>query len=373
MQLPMQTHFVSLADEILKLPPCIICLTGGGGKSSLMYSLGAAISRLGNSGRGARVLLTTTTRIMRPNPLQSAFFVESDTPASLSLPEMPCVLTAAAPAGLGQNPDYLCGYNPQELDNLWKRSAADWIIVEADGSARRPIKAPVDKEPVIPSLCGLVIAVAGLSAVGEVYDDKRVFRAGAFSELTGLRPGDRLAPETLAALFTHPAGLFKGSPEKARRMAFLNQADATGKLEQAVALAQAVLSKHDGMLYGVYAGSARQRDVPCLRFVPITPIHHFFNSEVLPELQEYSIKDHFFAEGLSLCTGRLWRVELEGKKLYACLDFFEKGQLNIDVMEKLGQGPLMQSLTAPGAEKKQKDALLRMRELLSSWARKVPV
>ena len=37
-------------------------ITGGGGKTSLLYGLGAELEKLG------RVLLTTTTKIFRPTP-----------------------------------------------------------------------------------------------------------------------------------------------------------------------------------------------------------------------------------------------------------------------------------------------------------------
>lgn len=364
MQLSLQTHFTNLSREILKLSPGILSITGGGGKSSLMYSLGAALSQHGNNGLGARVLLTTTTRIMRPSPEQSRFFVESSFPDKLALPDIPCVMTAAAPAAPGQNPEYLRGYCAEEVDALWKRGAADWIIVEADGAARRPLKAPIAKEPVIPSLSRLVIAVAGLSAVGKAFDDKRVFRTEAFSAVTGLRPGDRLAPKALAALFTRPDGLFKSCPETAARMVFLNQADAAGALESAVDLARAILASHDDDIAGVYAGSARQTDAPCLRFAVIHPLYEFFESEIRPQLQEFRTHDHFLSEGLGPHTGNLRRVELEGKGLYACLDFYEKGQLDLNIMEKLGQDPLMQRLVPAGEEEKQKEALRRLEDAL---------
>lgn len=364
MSLPLQTHFTNLAREVLKLAPGIICLTGGGGKSTLMYGLGAALSALGNSGLGARVLLTTTTRISRPSPEQSRFFLECASHEDLVLPEIPCVMTAARPAGSGQSPDSLRGYSGEEVDALWRRSAADWIIVEADGAARRPLKAPGEKEPVIPSLTKLVIAVAGLSAFGRMYDDSRVFRSKEFSAVTGLAPGEILAPEALARLFSNPEGLFKSSPEKAKRMVFLNQADGTGALEQALRLARALLPEHNDSIYGLYAGNARQIEVPCLRFVMVHPLYPFYEAEIKPALPDVRPRDHFLPEGLSPLTGSMRRVELESKRLYACLDFYGKGQLDIHVMEKLGQGSLMQVLVPAGETERQKQALVRMKELL---------
>ena len=46
-------------------------------------------------------------------------------------------------------------------------SLADYVLVEADGAKRFPLKAPAAHEPVIPDETRLVIAVAGLSGVGK--------------------------------------------------------------------------------------------------------------------------------------------------------------------------------------------------------------
>ena len=359
-----QTHFTSLARDVLKLSPGIICLTGGGGKSTLMYTLGAALSLLGNNGLGSRVLLTTTTRIMRPGPEQSRFFLECSSHEELALPEIPCVLTAARPAAPGQNPDYLRGFTCDEIDGFWQRGIADWIIVEADGSARRPLKAPSAKEPVIPPLTKLVIAVAGLSAFGKTYNEALVFRTEEFSAVTGLNPGDILSAGALAPLFIDSMGLFKGCPDKAKRMVFLNQADASGAMEEAIRFARSLLPAQGETIYGVYAGSAKQAEVPCLRLVMVHPTYIFFEAHIKPAIPEVQVRDHFLPEGLSPNTGSLRRIELESKRHYACLDFYGNGQLDINVMEKLGQGPLMQVLTAAEDEERQKQSLERMKLLL---------
>lgn len=240
--------------------PGIICLTGGGGKTTLMYALGAALART-----GGRVLCTTTTRIVRPLPGQTDSFEECEAPERLTLPSAPCVHTAARAAGAGHNPDYLRGYAPEEVDALLRRGAADWIIVEADGAARRPLKAPAEGEPVLPALTGAVIAVAGLCALDKAFTDTWVFRPVPFSLLSGLRPGESLSPEGVARLFRHPDGLFKTAPPEAARLAFLNQADIPGGWEAGRRLGRAVLELDEGLAPSVYVGSAKDPELACLR------------------------------------------------------------------------------------------------------------
>ncbi len=263
----MRIRFSTLTREILTLMPSgIIALTGGGGKSMLMQSLGTALAHLGNEGKGARVLLTTTTRIFRPEARKADYFMECRSPDDIELPKSPCTLTAARPAGSGQNPEYLCGFSKEEVDTLWQRRVADWIIVEADGAARRPLKAPAEKEPVIPSETRAVIAVAGLCGLNQPFADPWVFRPGPFTALTGLKPGELLLPEAVAHIFFLPGGLFKESPAAAKRLVFLNQADIPEGLEAALPLARSILAQANPPLDGVYGGCARQTEVPCLSF-----------------------------------------------------------------------------------------------------------
>lgn len=256
----------TITGELLLCTPGIVSLTGGGGKTSLMFSLGASLAREGNNGQGARVLLTTSTRIKRPTPEQCLLNLECGSIEEISQPERPGFFTAAKPAPPGHNPEYLGGFSGDEINELMRRGVADWIIVEADGSAGRPLKAPSEKEPVIPSNSHIVIAVAGLSGIGRPFTDSWVFRPEYFSRLTGLKPGETLTPEAVAAIFCHPEGLFKGSPYNALRFAFFNQEDIPEGLEYGRRLAKAVLNQPSGHACRVYAGSARLPDAPCREF-----------------------------------------------------------------------------------------------------------
>lgn len=254
---------VLFADELAGHGPALVCLTGGGGKTTLMYALARRLA-----GGGARVLVTTSTRILRPGPGSADALFECESPDAVSIPDRPCVVVAARPNTGGRNPEHLRGFTPHELDLLWSRGVADWILVEADGAAGRPLKAPSEKEPVIPSVCGVVIAVAGLSGVGRHFTDTRVFRPGPFAELSGLSPGDVVTPEALARVICHERGLFKETPGHAVRLVFLNQADMPGARKAGLAVGEALRGCREGRIRAVCIGSAREATLACdvLRF-----------------------------------------------------------------------------------------------------------
>ena len=60
------------------------------------------------------------------------------------------------------------------------------LLIEADGSHQKSLKAPAAYEPPIPEFTDAVVVVAGLSALGKPLTDEHVHRAEIFSQLSGL-------------------------------------------------------------------------------------------------------------------------------------------------------------------------------------------
>ena len=254
---PVVCESAFFADVVAPCGPALACLTGGGGKTTLMYGLARRLAE-----KGARVLVTTSTRILRPAPDALDGFFECENPEAIRIPDRPCVIAAARPNTGGRNPNHLRAFAPRELDGLWNKGLADWILVEADGSAGRPLKAPSEKEPVIPSSCGVVIAVAGLSGVGRHFTDTWVFRPGPFAELSGLSPGGVVTPEALARVICHDRGLFKGAPAHAARLVFLNQADLPGARQAGLAVGEALRGRN-AAVGALCVGSAQDAALRC--------------------------------------------------------------------------------------------------------------
>ena len=83
----------------------------------------------------------------------------------------------------------------EPLDQLAQRF--DYVLAEADGSKRLPLKAHAAWEPVIPAGTANVIWVVGASGFGKPVDEV-VHRPELFCERCGCKPTDIATPERVA-------------------------------------------------------------------------------------------------------------------------------------------------------------------------------
>ena len=124
------------------------------------------------------------------------------------------------------------------------------LLIEADGSRQKALKAPNEREPVIPEFTEAVIVVAGLSGLGKSLNEEYVHRPQLFSTLSGLPLNDSITPNALIRILTHPNGELKDIPPHARRIVFLNQAD-TPELQSIGGKMSAELLNHfDSIIVG---------------------------------------------------------------------------------------------------------------------------
>jgi len=119
----------------------------------------------------------------------------------------------------------LLGLSPALVTRLRDLNVADTILVEADGAARKPLKAPAAHEPVIPLGSDLCIGVMGLDAVYRPLTESNVHRHDIFSRITKLRPRELVTPKHMVSLAMAPNGLFKGSPPDSKLAVVLNKSD----------------------------------------------------------------------------------------------------------------------------------------------------
>lgn len=99
------------------------------------------------------------------------------------------------------------------------------LLIEADGSRRRSLKAPADHEPALPPFCNTVILVAGLAALGKPLSEAWVHRPQRFAELSGCALAETITSEALLRFLSHPLGGRKGIPAIARSYVLLTQAE----------------------------------------------------------------------------------------------------------------------------------------------------
>jgi len=109
--------------------------------------------------------------------------------------------------------------------NQFCKSRSIPLLVEADGSRQKPLKAWAEHEPPIPSFVELVVQVIGLTGIGKPLNEDTLHRAEIFSTLSGLKMGEAITPEALIRVLNHPNSGLKNIPLGARKLVLLNQAD----------------------------------------------------------------------------------------------------------------------------------------------------
>lgn len=186
----------------------IVSLVGGGGKTTLLYHLAAHCAR-----KGWRVLAATTTHILQPS---GGVWARSEEEL-FQLWEHGSYAVAGTPAPGGK-----LTAPPQEQLERWM-ALADIVLIEADGAKRMPCKVPAAHEPVLLPQCDIVLAVAGLTALGQPLG-KVCFRAELAQWILGVPGSTALTPARLAKLLASEAG-GKKAVDSRRFYAVLNQVD----------------------------------------------------------------------------------------------------------------------------------------------------
>lgn len=171
-------------QEALCIERGITSVIGSGGKSTLLARLAAELP--------GTVVLTTTTHFLPFGGVPTATGADGDElRALLERHRVVCVGRRAQSAA----PKLAAGaMAPAELARL-----ADYVLVEADGSRRLPLKAHADWEPVIPAGSAQSVLVVGASGFGRPVAEA-VHRPDVFCKLAGCVPADAATPERVAAV-----------------------------------------------------------------------------------------------------------------------------------------------------------------------------
>lgn len=168
-----------------------ICLVGGGGKTTVMYELAAAWAACGR-----RVLVLTSTHILRP--VDGSF--AADVPAVQNLWQQ----RRYAVIGTPELATGKLTLPPQSVYEELKLQA-DVILCEADGSRHHPCKVPAEHEPVLWPDSDIVLAVAGMDALGRPLA-QACQRPQLAAELLGCGAEKILDEQMLAALLLSEQG-----------------------------------------------------------------------------------------------------------------------------------------------------------------------
>ena len=173
---------VSKLFEALEIVPGLTAVVGSGGKTSLIAALARELP--------GTVIVATSTHIFPAAGLP----LVTERVAKLPAPKI-CMGT---PTGEGKLTAPMQPW--AELIAL-----ADYVLVEADGSKRLPLKAHLPHEPVIPAEANQVIAVLGLSGLGQPVQEA-AHRPEVYARLAGCTVEDVVTPARAAAVLQAEGG-----------------------------------------------------------------------------------------------------------------------------------------------------------------------
>lgn len=155
----------------------IISFVGGGGKTSLIYELGNELRELGK-----KVIITTTTHMFMPksnvvltgkkNDIIKLLYGENVITVGMICDEKATkfeqnhIKNSKTLEGIEEESVKKISGLPKEMA-IKLIELADFVLVEADGSKRLPLKVPAEHEPVILMGSNLVVGVCGIDAIGK--------------------------------------------------------------------------------------------------------------------------------------------------------------------------------------------------------------
>lgn len=171
----------------------VTALIGGGGKTTLMYMLAEELRRCGT------VAVTTSTHIQRPEQypvlLSGGAAAVS---AALAARGVVCVASETAEGKL----------TAPALPFAALAQLADFVLVEADGAKRLPLKAHAPHEPVIPPNARRTVYVVGADGFGRPIRQV-CHRPERYAALCGAAEDDLVTP-ALEAKVLHAEGYDTG-------------------------------------------------------------------------------------------------------------------------------------------------------------------
>ncbi|MCP1111134.1 putative selenium-dependent hydroxylase accessory protein YqeC [Lachnospiraceae bacterium PF1-21] len=207
----------SLATVMKLTPGEVITLTGAGGKTTTLFQIAEEL-------RVHKVLLSTTTKMWQPTKEQVDYlYSQSEMGQTLIVPKRGRTFLYGTILENGK-----CTAVSEEL---LERVATgyEYTVIEGDGSRGLPLKGYNEDEPCIPSFASLGVGIVTLKGLDKEANEKNVLRPLAFTQMTGMQPGEFVSEIHLARWLAHPLGLFKNSPR--RKILLFNQVDIEKELE----------------------------------------------------------------------------------------------------------------------------------------------
>lgn len=195
-----------------------ISFVGGGGKTTTIFGLAEELIKAKK-----RVLISTTTKIFNPKKQEYDYYFLDDIDREFTpLEGTVTVLGECIKDGK------LIGVSPKKVDEIIDRNMFDFILIEADGSKGKPIKAPAPHEPIVPIKTTITIGIIGLDCFNKAIDQNIAHRPELLKKISGNEHFKTINQNVIINLVLAKDGLFKNS--KGKKILLLNKADESSKI-----------------------------------------------------------------------------------------------------------------------------------------------
>ncbi|MDV4152705.1 selenium cofactor biosynthesis protein YqeC [Clostridium sp. AL.422] len=232
----------------------IVSIVGAGGKTTLMFLLANELERFG------KVLVTTTTKIYRPNENEVKYLA----------------LGKEGYEFIRNNNDdgiYVYGKYINEENKLvapdmesisYIKNDFKYILIEADGSKKKCLKAWNTYEPVILNDTSKTIGILSLKAIGMKINEENIHRLKEFIDLTNSNIDEEVNLDILIKTIFNDDGLFKNS--MGEKILFLNAADLVDE-DTMLLLINKIINenKEVRLLSKIIYGSLKDLSLKCIK------------------------------------------------------------------------------------------------------------
>lgn len=194
----------------------LISLSGGGGKTSLLFALSRFFLPRPS-------ILTTTTKIAVPTDGEIPLFTGEMAACARAASLAPCARAIYARSERGEK---LIGFSACEVDDLYRESGV-CVLVEADGARGLPFKAYREHEPVIPLLSTRLIVLVGAEIFLQKPDESAVFRSDELRRRWDFDEDEAMGIPLIARMLEDKRGYLHRAPDASlcRRALFINKSD----------------------------------------------------------------------------------------------------------------------------------------------------
>ena len=184
-------------NEILKKikKDDVVSITGGGGKTSLIFCLAEKLSKEG------KVLITTTTKMFLPKAENYEEIYLEDKVIKGKNKNIFII------GKIFEKSNKIQGISLDRLKKLKKEY--DYILLEADGAKRKLMKGWNKMDPVIPSFTDIVIGVVNIDILGKKINEENIHRLTLFLDSTQ-ESYEKIIDENVLEQYIRTGSFFKG-------------------------------------------------------------------------------------------------------------------------------------------------------------------